>query len=304
MSLFDVEIISGRPTVVYRETRVPWKETDGSWRARAHRRHVRRNLSHPRPSTLSNTLGRPPPAHRPVVATRHPTVSIQQRTRPFSVAAPSSPSAAAAAAASAGRTQTRLTAASGDRVTGAAAVAHIGQPFPMRPDPSFLADRAAVYDEIIAAQRARLARKPREPIRVTLPDGKVISGVSWETTPLQIAEGISKGLASAVVVARVAHSTRVGAEAEDGGGIVNTGPEEEAAEPAAAAAELWDLVRPLEGDCRLELLKFEDKDGKMVFWHSSAHVLGECLECGFGAQLCIGPPTEDGFYYDAYLGGK
>jgi threonyl-tRNA synthetase len=40
----------------------------------------------------------------------------------------------------------------------------------------------------------------------------------------------------------------------------------------------------------------------MVFWHSSAHVLGECLECNFGGHLCIGPPTEEGFYYDAYLG--
>ncbi len=112
-----------------------------------------------------------------------------------------------------------------------------------------------------------------------------------------------------------------------------------------AAAELWDLTRPLEGSCLLELKTFDDTEGKMVrveamlacvavrlwltvqlcgcrvggyafvllrggvavhavyvcvhqvFWHSSAHVLGECLECGFGAKLCIGPPTSDGFYY-------
>lgn len=58
----------------------------------------------------------------------------------------------------------------------------------------------------------------------------------------------------------------------------------------------------MEGDCRLELLDFEDPLGKMVFWHSSAHVLGEALEIDFGCHLCIGPPLNSGFYYDAYIG--
>ncbi len=44
---------------------------------------------------------------------------------------------------------------------------------------------------------------PREPIEITLPDGKVKVGVSWETTPLSIAEGIAKSLAEKVVVAKV-----------------------------------------------------------------------------------------------------
>jgi threonyl-tRNA synthetase len=39
-----------------------------------------------------------------------------------------------------------------------------------------------------------------------------------------------------------------------------------------------------------------------VFWHSSAHVLGSCLENLFGAHLCIGPATNTGFFYDAYYG--
>lgn len=39
--------------------------------------------------------------------------------------------------------------------------------------------------------------------------------------------------------------------------------------------ELWDLERPLEGDCNLKLLKFDDEEGKFVFWHSTAHVMGE-----------------------------
>jgi threonyl-tRNA synthetase len=156
----------------------------------------------------------------------------------------------------------------------------------------------------MASQRARLARKPRVPIKITLPDGKVLDGTSWETTPLSVAEGISKGLAANIVVAKVAYTSRIGVEDADGLAVVNTGPEEEGAETGASKAELWDIVRPLEGDCTLTLLKFDDKEGKAVFWHSSAHVLGECLECGYGAQLCIGPPTEDGFYYDAYMGQK
>ncbi|KAH8046743.1 threonyl-tRNA aminoacylation [Aureococcus anophagefferens] len=67
---------------------------------------------------------------------------------------------------------------------------------------------------------------------------------------------------------------------------------------------LWDLPRPLEGDCRLELLDFESPEGKMVFWHSAAHLLGAALEQKYGAKLSIGPPVEGGFYYDAYIGNE
>jgi threonyl-tRNA synthetase len=52
--------------------------------------------------------------------------------------------------------------------------------------------------------------------------------------------------------------------------------------------ELWDMHRPFEGSCVLKLLKFDDEEGKMVFWHSSAHVLGEVLERVFGSYLTIG----------------
>ena len=38
--------------------------------------------------------------------------------------------------------------------------------------------------------------------------------------------------------------------------------------------------------------------GKRVFWHSSAHVLGEAAERHYGCHLCIGPPTEEGFFYE------
>lgn len=42
--------------------------------------------------------------------------------------------------------------------------------------------------------------------------------------------------------------------------------------------ELWDLDRPLEGDCKLELLRWDNTDAQSVFWHSSAHMLGEAME--------------------------
>lgn len=65
---------------------------------------------------------------------------------------------------------------------------------------------------------------------------------------------------------------------------------------------MYDLIRPLEGDCELNILDFEDPLGKQVFWHSSAHILGEALELDYGCALCIGPPLQKGFYYDAYIG--
>jgi threonyl-tRNA synthetase len=52
----------------------------------------------------------------------------------------------------------------------------------------------------------------------------------------------------------------------------------------------------------LKLVQFEEVDGKATFWHSSAHILGECLERDFGVHLCHGPPTDSGFFYDAYTG--
>jgi len=61
---------------------------------------------------------------------------------------------------------------------------------------------------------------------------------------------------------------------------------------------LWDLERPLEKSCKLELLDFEHPEGKKVFWHSSAHVLGEAAERHYGCHLCLGPPTDDGFFYE------
>lgn len=66
---------------------------------------------------------------------------------------------------------------------------------------------------------------------------------------------------------------------------------------------MWDLSRPLESDCKLELFKFDSDQGKKVFWHSSAHILGQALERRYpNSKLCTGPPLDDGgFYYDIGL---
>ena len=41
--------------------------------------------------------------------------------------------------------------------------------------------------------------------------------------------------------------------------------------------------------------------GQQVFWHSSAHIMGEAMERHYGGMLCYGPPIEEGFYYDMFL---
>ena len=63
----------------------------------------------------------------------------------------------------------------------------------------------------------------------------------------------------------------------------------------------WDLSRPLEVNCTIEFFSFEDPEGKHVFWHSSAHLLGQALEERFSTKLNIGPATESNFFYDSLL---
>merc|ERR1711935_384764 len=137
------------------------------------------------------------------------------------------------------------------------------------PPPEFLAERLALWDRLKAEQDATLAAKVPEDITVTLPDGKEVPGQSWRTTPYEVAKGISQGLADNSVVAKV-------------------------------NGEVWDLDRPLENSCSLALIKFDDDEGQAVFWHSSAHILGEAMERVYGAHLCYGPPIEGGFYYDMW----
>jgi threonyl-tRNA synthetase len=66
--------------------------------------------------------------------------------------------------------------------------------------------------------------------------------------------------------------------------------------------EIWDLTRIIDADARINLHKWEDKEGKHAFWHSSAHLMAEAIEALYpGTRFGIGPTIENGFYYDIDL---
>jgi threonyl-tRNA synthetase len=118
-------------------------------------------------------------------------------------------------------------------------------------------------------------------INITLPDGSVRQ-YEKGTTALQVAQSISEGLARNVLAAKIKLSTSL-----------ETG------------FEVWDATRPINADAHLILLTINDTEGKSTLWHSSAHLMAEALEAFYpGTKFGIGPPIENGFYYDIDLGGK
>ncbi|XP_053437920.1 threonine--tRNA ligase 2, cytoplasmic isoform X2 [Nycticebus coucang] len=141
--------------------------------------------------------------------------------------------------------------------------------------PNFIKERLKLF-EILKKDRQPLLgvyekkENTSKVITVRLDGGKTVEGEVWKTTPYQVAAEISQDLAESTVIARV-------------------------------NGELWDLDRPLEGDSTLELLTFDNKEAQAVYWHSSAHILGEAMELYYGGHLCYGPPIENGFYYDMFM---
>jgi len=110
-------------------------------------------------------------------------------------------------------------------------------------------------------------------IRITLPDGAVRE-YQKGTTALDIAKSISEGLARKVLAASV-------------------------------NGQVWDATRPINEDASLKLLTWTDNEGKSTFWHSSAHLMAEAVESLFpGVKFWVGPPVENGFYYDMDLGDR
>ncbi len=108
-------------------------------------------------------------------------------------------------------------------------------------------------------------------INITLPDGS-IKNVNPGTSAMDIAMDISEGLARNILSASV-------------------------------NGEVWDINRPINTDASLILHTWNDDEGKMSFWHSSAHILAEALEALYpGVKLGIGPAIDNGFYYDVDLG--
>lgn len=66
----------------------------------------------------------------------------------------------------------------------------------------------------------------------------------------------------------------------------------------------YDLTRPIESDAHIRIVTFDDDEGKAIYWHSSAHLMAEAVESLFpGTKFGIGPPVENGFYYDMDIPG-
>ncbi|MEJ6777105.1 MAG: threonine--tRNA ligase [Crocinitomicaceae bacterium] len=104
-------------------------------------------------------------------------------------------------------------------------------------------------------------------INITLPDGSV-KQVESGTSAMAVAKSISEGLARNVLAAKVNN-------------------------------EVIDADLPIKEDSTLQLLTWNDQEGKATMWHSSAHLMAEALEFHFpGIKLAIGPPIKNGFYYD------
>ena len=104
-------------------------------------------------------------------------------------------------------------------------------------------------------------------IEITLPDGSVRQ-MERGTTAMDIAMSISEGLARNVLSAKV-------------------------------NGEVIDANRPINENATLQLLTWNDDEGKSTMWHSSAHLMAEAIEFHYpGVKLAIGPPIKNGFYYD------
>jgi threonyl-tRNA synthetase len=110
-------------------------------------------------------------------------------------------------------------------------------------------------------------------INITFPDGNIRQYAAG-TTALDVAKSISEGLARSILAAKI-------------------------------NGEVRDLLRPIDTDSTIHFFKWDDKEGKQTFWHSSAHLLAEALEALYpGTKFGIGPAIENGFYYDVDTGDR
>lgn len=110
-------------------------------------------------------------------------------------------------------------------------------------------------------------------INITFPDGNIRQYAAG-VTAMDVAKSISEGLARVALAASV-------------------------------NGEVRDLNRPIDSDATINFHKWEDKEGKQTFWHSSAHLLAEAIEALHpGTKFGIGPAIENGFYYDIDSGDK
>lgn len=139
--------------------------------------------------------------------------------------------------------------------------------------PKYVETRLETWNTLTTKYQEELSTKPKTLIKVSLPNDKIIEGTAWQSSPYDIAKTVSEKFANKLIVARVNN-------------------------------QIWDMSRPLERNCNIEFLSFNDEDGREVFWHSTTLVLGEALETLYGGLLCCGPATTEGFYYDLWNNGK
>jgi threonyl-tRNA synthetase len=141
--------------------------------------------------------------------------------------------------------------------------------------PGYIVQRNELFQELWQKYKDELQQKERPEIDIEiLQDEKEplkLKAKAWETTPAHLLKHLDKAFTSQVVVAKV----------DD---------------------ELWDLDRPFEKESKVSYVPFSATEGRMVFWHSSAHVLGEACECHYHAHLSHGPPVAEGFFYDMRIG--
>ena len=147
--------------------------------------------------------------------------------------------------------------------------------------PDFIIERNKLFDKLKRERDAEILEGDHPAINVTLDlgldtEGKPrplmpVAAKAWESTPGSFLRHVDRSVSSDVVITKV-----------DG-------------------KLLWDLDRPLEYACQVSYLPFTSAEGRNVFWHSSAHVLGEAAECQYQCLLSHGPPVEQGFFYDMAL---
>lgn len=144
-------------------------------------------------------------------------------------------------------------------------------------EPAYFKPRFDVWTELKKKYDQELEAKDKQIIEVTLLDGKILQGYNWDFTPFEVAKSISTGLAAEVQVAKV-------------------------------NSVLWDLERPLEDNCDVELLKLDAPDAKAVFWTTAACTLAEALERIYGKDagglVCNIGSTQHGFFVDIHLEDK
>jgi threonyl-tRNA synthetase len=140
-------------------------------------------------------------------------------------------------------------------------IGRIAENFTLAPNPAYIESRDLIFDRLQRNYTDRMQYIPEQIITITLPNGDIFKGFAFKTTPIEIASSISSGLADSVLIAKVIYSTRLEEDL-----IISCDQDEVGTTivDISSDGELWDLHRPLIGDCTIKLLKYEDHETKAV----------------------------------------